>query len=68
MSNLHKETAAHVGSGLLINYPLNLLGLYICLNVLNLTNTMVISGAITAFLTVTAYCRVYTLRRYFQKY
>ena len=64
---LHRETATTVGTGLLINYPLNLLGLYICIDLVGMTNTLLIGTAITAAMTLVAYTRVYVIRKYFYK-
>ena len=62
---IHRETAMTVGTGLIINYPLNLFCLFICLSVLQWTDPLMIGTTITAFMTIVAYCRVYIIRRYF---
>jgi len=62
---IHRETLATVGTGLIINYPLNLFGLYICISLMDMTNPLHIGTTITAFMTLVAYCRVYTIRRWF---
>jgi len=62
---IHKETATTVGTGLLINYPLNLLGLYICIDVLQMNSSVAIGTSITIAMTFVAYTRVYTIRRWF---
>jgi hypothetical protein len=62
---IHKETATTVGTGLLINYPLNLSLLYLLIEVLEWSNTFVIGTTITALMTFVAYTRVYTIRRWF---
>ena len=62
---IHKETFTTVFTGLLINYPLNLFGLYICISVIGMTSPLYIGTTITAFMTVIAYTRVYIIRRYF---
>lgn len=62
---IHKETATTVGTGLLINYPLNLLGLYICIDVLDMSSSVAIGTSITVAMTFVAYTRVYTIRRWF---
>ena len=62
---LHKETFTTVGTGLLINYPLNIFGLYLCITVVGMDNPLHIGTTITAFMTVVAYVRVYTIRRWF---
>ena len=65
---IHKETFTTVFTGLLINYPLNLLGLFICIDVLGMTSAFQIGTTITAFMTFVAYTRVYIIRRYFYKH
>lgn len=62
---IHKETFTTVFTGLLINYPLNLFGLWLCISVLGMTSPLYIGTTITAFMTVIAYTRVYIIRRYF---
>lgn len=64
---IHKETFTTVFTGLLINYPLNLIGLYICIDILDMTSALHIGTTITAFMTGIAYTRVYIIRRYFYK-
>ena len=64
---IHKETFTTVFTGLLINYPLNLFGLWVCISVLEMTSPLHIGTTITAFMTVIAYTRVYIIRRYFSK-
>jgi len=63
----HKETFTTVFTGLLINYPLNLIGLWVCIDILGMTSALYIGTSITAFMTIVAYVRVYTIRRYFGK-
>ena len=65
---IHKETFTTVFTGLLINYPLNLLGLYICIDIFGMTSAFHIGTTITAFMTFVAYTRVYIIRRYFYKH
>jgi len=65
---IHKETFTTVFTGLLINYPLNLTGLYICIDILEMTSALHIGTTITAFMTFVAYTRVYIIRRYFYKH
>ena len=45
---IHKETFTTVFTGLLINYPLNLLGLYVCIDLLEWTDTLTIGTTITS--------------------
>jgi acyl dehydratase len=63
----HKETFTTVGTGLLVNYPLNLLGLYICIDLLEWTDSFLIGTTITAWMTVVAYTRVFLIRSYYDK-
>jgi len=63
----HKETLTTVGTGLLINYPLNLLGLWICIDLLEWTDSFLIGTTITAWMTVVAYTRVFLIRSYYDK-
>ena len=65
---LHKETATAVGTGLLINYPLNILGLYLCVTVWGMTDPIHIGTTITAAMTIIAYIRVYSIRRWFSRH
>jgi len=62
---IHKETATTVGTGLLINYPLNLLLLFVLIDLIGMTNTFYIGTSITLFMTIFAYIRVYIIRRKF---
>ncbi len=63
----HKETFTTVGTGLLVNYPLNLLGLYVTITLLGMTDPFWIGTTITAFMTFVAYVRVYLIRRYYDR-
>lgn len=63
----HKETFTTVFTGLLINYPLNLLGLFICIDLWGMTSSVHIGTTVTAWMTVVAYVRVYTIRRYYSR-
>ena len=62
---IHKETATTVGTGLLVNYPLNLLLLFVLIDLFGMTNTFYIGTLITLFMTIFAYMRVYIIRRQF---
>ena len=62
---IHKETFTTVFTGLLINYPLNLIGLWVCIDLLEMTSPLSIGTSITAFMTFIAYTRVYIIRRHF---
>ena len=61
----HKETATTVFTGLLINYPLQLFGLYICISLLGMSDPFWIGTALTLLITVVAYLRVYLIRKYY---
>lgn len=63
----HKETFTTVGTGLLINYPLNLVGLYVTITLLGMTDPFWIGTTITAFMTFVAYVRVYMIRKYYDR-
>ena len=63
----HKETLTTVGTGLIVNYPLNLIGLWICIDLLEWTDSFIIGTTITAWMTVVAYTRVFLIRSYYDK-
>ena len=63
----HKETFTTVGTGLIINYPLNILGLFVCIDLLKMTDAFWIGTTITAFMTVVAYIRVFIIRSLYDK-
>jgi len=63
----HKETAMVVFSGLLINYPAQLLLLWLFISVMEITDPVTLSVLISANLTVIAYIRVYIVRSYYDK-
>lgn len=62
-----KESAVHVLAGLVTNYPLSLVGIWLCIDVLEMTNSLYIGTAVTAFLTVFAYIRVYYIRSRYER-
>jgi hypothetical protein len=61
----HKEVIMTVGTGLVINYPLNLFFLYLFITIMEITNPFTLSVLITAVMTVLAYIRVYLVRRHY---
>jgi hypothetical protein len=63
----HKETASIVGTGLLVNYPLQILVIYLLLDILHITESFWVATYSTMIMTVFAYVRVYVVRRYFDK-
>ena len=64
---IHKETATTVFTGLIINYPLQVLLLYIMLDILKWEDSFTIATTGVAFMTVVAYTRVYIIRKYFKE-
>ena len=64
-TEIHKETATTVGTGLLINYPLNVVLLFLFIDVFAWSNTFLIGTAVTGIITIAAYTRVYIIRNYF---
>lgn len=67
ISKRHKETFTTVFTGLIINYPLNLLGLYICIDLLEWSSSVLIGSVITGYMTIVAYIRVYIIRTYYDQ-
>jgi hypothetical protein len=65
---IHKETATQIGTGLLVNYPLNLSLLFIFIERLNVTDPIVLGTMVTCVMTVVAYIRVFLIRSYFSKH
>lgn len=63
---IHKETFATVFTGLIINYPLNIIGLFVCIDLLGMESYFWIGTTITVFMTVCAYTRVYIIRKHFE--
>ena len=59
---LHKETAITVGTGLMINYPIQLLLLFLLIDIFDMTSTFYIGTLITVIMTGIVYARVYTIR------
>ena len=63
----HKETATTVGTGLLINYPLNLFFLWFFMTIIEIDDPFILGTTITSIMTLVAYTRVYLIRRYYEK-
>lgn len=63
----HKETATTVGTGLLINYPLNLFLLWLFIDHFNITDPILLGTLVTLLMTFVAYTRIYLIRRYYEK-
>jgi hypothetical protein len=64
---IHKETTFSVLSALLTQFPLNYLILYLCIEWWGITSPGMLTIISTAFMTVSAYIRVFYTRLYFSK-
>jgi len=64
---VHQQTAGVVFSGLIINYPLSILVLYILIDQLGIQDSFKIATFSTIFMTVFAYIRVYIVTRWFSR-
>lgn len=64
---LHKETLTQVATGIIINYPLNLLMLYTFIELWQILDPVRISIMTTIGFTLIAYIRIFLLRSYFSK-
>lgn len=63
-----KEAAVHVLMGTLINYPLNILFLWIIIDNWGITNPFWISNIVTVWFSVVAFIRIYTVRAISEKH
>jgi Na+-transporting NADH:ubiquinone oxidoreductase subunit NqrD len=61
-----KETLVTVFTGLIINWPISLGFLYLCIDILDLS-TLMTSIVITIGMTVVALLRVFTIRMHYSK-
>ena len=61
-----KETLVTVFTGLVVNWPISLGFLYLCIDILELS-TLSTSIVVTIGMTVVALLRVYTIRMHFSK-
>ncbi len=61
----HKETATVIGTGLAINYPLNILLLFLFIDVFDISDAFILGTCMTAVFTIVSYMRVYLVRRYY---
>lgn len=57
-----KESATHVAMGTLINYPLNILFLYIIIDLWQITDPFWISNIVTVWFSMVAFVRIYAVR------
>ena len=51
----------------MVNYPLQILVIYLLLDILHITESFWVATYSTMIMTVFAYARVYVVRRYFDK-
>jgi len=63
----HKQVSATVFTGLIINYPLNLLLLWFFIDFMLVESTFIAGTMVTFFMTIIAYIRVYILLRWFEQ-
>ena len=63
----HKETAVTVLTGLLVNYPVNLVLLFIFIDYFGITDPLLLGTIITFLMTFVAYTRIYLIRRHYEK-
>jgi uncharacterized membrane protein (GlpM family) len=63
----HKQTSASVFTGLIINYPLNLILLWFFIDYMSIQSTFIAGTMVTFFMTIVAYIRVYTIIRWFEQ-
>ena len=61
-----KETLVTVFTGLVINWPISLGFLYLCIDVMQLS-TLMTSVVITVGMTIVALLRVFTIRMHYSK-
>ena len=61
-----KETLVTVFTGLVVNWPISLGFLYLCIDILELS-TLSTSIVVTTGMTVVALLRVYTIRMHYSK-
>jgi len=61
-----KETLVTVFTGLVINWPVSLGFLYLCIDIMELS-TLLTSIVITIGMTIVALLRVFTIRMYYSK-
>ena len=66
MSKIIRESLVNVSTGLMVNYPLSLLVLYLLLDVFEIQDTFWVGTIVTAVLTITAFIRVFWIRSYYE--
>ena len=65
-SKIIRESLVNVSTGLVVNYPLSLLVLYLLLDVFEIQDTFWVGTIVTAVLTITAFIRVFWIRSYYE--
>lgn len=65
--HIAKESAIHVLMGTLINYPLNILFLWIIIERWQITDPFWVSNIVTVWFSVVAFTRIYVVRYYTEK-
>ena len=65
-SKIIRESLVNVFTGLMVNYPLSLLVLYLLLDVFEIQDTFWVGTIVTAVLTITAFIRVFWIRSYYE--
>lgn len=61
-SEIAKETSVHVLMGTLINYPLNIIFLWIIIDNWGITDPFWISNIVTVWFSIVAFTRIYIVR------
>lgn len=61
-SHIAKESIVHVLMGTIINYPLNILFLYVIIDQWKITDPFWISNIVTVWFSIIAFCRIYVVR------
>lgn len=62
-----KETSIHVLMGTVINYPLNIVFLYVIIDMWNITDPFWISNIVTLGFSIVAFTRIYIVRSIVEK-
>lgn len=65
--HIAKESLVHVFMGTLINYPLNILFLWIIIEKWQITDPFTVSNIVTVWFSFVAFTRIYVVRYYSEK-
>ena len=65
--SIAKESAVHVLTGAMINYPLNIFFLWLIIGQWGITDPFWITNIITCWFSITAFTRIYIVRSYAEK-